>query len=488
MSAQSASRAAAGLAAALLLAGCAATGPEYARPAIELPARWSTPIPAASSSAEGAANLAQWWLQLKDPALGALIERALAQNRDIHEAIARLKEARALQGVADAAARPQLGASASAARDRISENNRFPLRGIPNAVDLYQAGFDASWELDLFGGVRRSREAAAAETERVQFDREAIAVSASAEVAAAYLRLRGAQSRLAALEAQIGLARETISLVAARVRSGLVSELDLLRAQETLAGLEARRPPLQAAAETEMRRLGVLVGGQADTLLAELAAFRPLPQAVPALPEVAPAALLARRADLRAIERSLAAENSRIGIAQADTYPRLSLGLSLGLLALSTGNFASAASSVWNVGPKLSAPIYRGGALEAKIAAAQARYEQAAIRYEHAAARAVEEVETAAVRYGRESERRGKLVEVTRADESALALAVARYRAGLADFLAVLDAQRQLFTAQDEEIVSREQALTQLVALYKALGGGWEPPPQAGAALSRAGR
>lgn len=467
-----------------LLAGCAA-GPKYVRPVPEVPAQWNTALPATAA----AADLSQWWRQLDDPVLNALVERALSANRDVREAIARIREARALQRVADAGALPRVGASGSAARDRISENGRIPLRGVPNPVDLYQAGFDASWELDVFGGVRRAREAAAADVERVELDREAIAVSVSAEVAAAYLRLRGAQSQLAALDDQIGVARETIALVTARVKSGLVSELDLLRARELLVNLEARRPQIHRTADIETRRLGVLVGAQAGSLVGELAPHQSLPGAVPQLPATVPAELLARRADLRAIERSLAAENARVGVAEADKYPRLALRLSLGLLSIATGNLGSAASAFWNVGAGFTAPVYQGGALEGKAAAARARYDQAAIRYEHAAAKAVEEVEAAAIRYTRERERRERLDAALRLDEDARNLALARYQAGLADFLSVLDAQRQLFGAQDDEIVSRDQALGHLVALYKALGGGWVVKPDALAATTgRAGK
>jgi len=441
-----------------------------------MPAGFSVALPGMETPGASPTELAQWWRQFGDPVLSALAERALADNRDVREAIARVKEARALERATDARALPQIGVAASAARDRISENNRFPLRGVPNATALYQSQFDASWELDLFGGIQRAREAAGADTGRVEFDREAVTVSVSAEVAAAYLRLRSAQAQLATLGEQIAVSRETIVIVAARVKAGLVSEVDLLRARELLATLEARQPLLEATVGVEMRRLGVLVGAQSGSLIAELSVPRAPPQAVPQLPAAVPADLLARRADLRSIERSLAAENARVGVAEADRYPRLSLSLSLGLLSLATGNFGSAASAMWNAGTGVKAPIYDGGARDARLAAARARYEQAAIRYEDAAARAVEEAESAALRYGGSRQRREKLIEALRADEDARNLSRVRYEGGLADFLAVLDAQRQLFAAQDEEVIAREQAQLHLVSLYKALGGGWNAP------------
>lgn len=441
-----------------------------------MPATWSTPLSASEAAAASPAELVQWWRQLNDPLLTTLIERALAENREVREAIARVKEARALQGVADARAYPQVDLVGGAARDRISEINRFPMQGVKNPTNLYQADIDASWEVDIFGGVHWSREAAAADTRRIEFDRAAVAVSVSAEVAAAYLRLRSAQAQLATLKEQIALGRETIAIVAARVKAGLVSELDLLRARELLAALEARHPLFEAAAGVEMRRLGVLVGAQAGSLLADLSETKPPPQAVPRLPATVPADLLARRADLRAIEQALAAAGDRVAVADAARYPRLSLGLTLGLLSLDRGNLTSAARSAWNAGFSASMPLFDGGALDARHAAARASYEQAAIQYEHAAARAVEEVESAAVRYGGARLRREKLVEALGANEDARNLSRVRYEGGLADFLVVLDAQRQLYLVQDEEILAREQALLSLVALYKALGGGWSAP------------
>lgn len=455
-----------------LLASCS-VGTEYVRPTPPLPARWSTSLPVMEAPAATPLELVQWWIQFGDPVLTALIERALSENRDVREAIAQVKEARALQSASDARTLPQLGVAGSAARDRMSEHNRFPMLGAPNPTALYQGQFDASWELDLFGGIHRARAAAAADTTRVELDRAAVAVSVGAEVAAAYLRLRSAQAQLATLQEQIAVARETMSIVAARVQAGLASEYDRLRAHELLATLEARRPLLAATAGVEMRRLGVLVGAQAGSLLAELSVAKPPPRIVPQLPAMVPADLLARRADLRSIERTLAAANDRVGAADADRYPRLSLSLSLGLLSLATGNFATAASSAWNAGVSVSAPLYAGGALDARLVAARVRYEQAALRYENAAAHAVEEVESAAVRYGSSRQRREKLVEALTANEAARSLSIVRYEGGLADFIAVLDAQRQLYLMQDEEIVAREQALLNLVALFKALGGGW---------------
>jgi len=458
---------------AILLTGCA-TGSKYVQPKSALPATYSVALPEGKQApAATPQELAQWWRLFNDPLLTGIVERALDVNRDVQLALARIREVRALRSIADARSSPQIGFSSSAARDRLSENGRQPTSAIRNPANIYQGGFDATWEIDAFGGVRHARDAAAAELERSEFDRAAVAVSVSAEVVSTYLRLRGAQAQIAVIDDQLAIAGESIAIAAARVKSGLVSELDLLRARELAETLAARRPLVQSDVEVSMRRLGILSGAQASSLVAELSAPQPLPRVVPQLPAAVPAQLLARRPDLRAIERALAAENARVNIAEADRYPSLSANLALGLLSLATGNFANAASAVWNAGARISAPVYSGGRLNAELNAARARYEQAAIRYDGTTARAVEEVEAAALRYSGSHSRQEKLAAALNFDEDARNLAVIRYQSGLADFLEVLDAQRQLFSVQADEVVTREEALNHLVSLYKALGGGW---------------
>jgi len=470
---------------AILLTGCA-TGSKYVEPKPALPAAYSVTLPESKTApAATPQELAQWWRLFNDPQLTGIVERALDANRDVQLSLARIREVRALRGIADARSSPQIGLSGSAARDRLSQNGRLPTTGITNPANIFQGGFDATWEIDVFGGVRHARDTAAAELERSEFDRAAVAVSVSAEVVASYLRLRGAQAQIAVIDDQLAVAGEAIAIATARVKSGLVSELDLLRARELAETLAARRPLLQSEVDVTMRRLGILSGAQAATLITDLSAPKPLPRVVPQLPAAVPAQLLARRPDLRAIERALAAENARINIAEADRYPSLSANLALGLLSLATGNFATAASTAWNAGARISAPIYSGGRLNAELNAARARYEQAAIRYEGTTARAVEEVEAAAVRYSGSRARQEKLVAALNYDEDARNLAVIRYQSGLANFLEVLDAQRQLFSVQADEIVTREEALNHLVALYKALGGGWDNSVRPTSAASR---
>ena len=468
---------------AIALTACA-TGTPYNTPQSALPTAYSVALADASeTTAATPQELTQWWRQFNDPQLTRIVETALDTNRDVQQALARIREVRALRGIADARALPQLGFSTAAARDRLSQNGRLPTANIPNRANIYQGGFDATWEIDAFGGVQHARDVAAAELERSEYDRAAVAVSVSAEVVATYLRLRGAQSQRAVLDNQLAVARESIAIASARVDAGLVSALDLLRARELAELLAARRPLIESEVEVAIRRLGILSGAQSSSLLTALATQQALPRVVPQLPPTMPAQLLARRPDLRAIERALAAENARVGVADAGRYPSLSANLTLGLLSLATGSLANAASAVWNAGASVSAPLYSGGSRNAELDAARARYAQATLRYDNATARAVEEVETAALRYASAQTRRQKLANAVAFDEDTRRLALLRYQSGLADFMEVLDAQRQLFNIEADELAAREEALGHLVSLYKALGGGWEvtAPRQAAA-------
>lgn len=464
--------------AAALLAGCTVTAP-YQKPEVSLPAAYSTVVPGTDTAADPGTA---WWKAMGDDQLDALVARALDANRDIALAMVRLREARAQIRAAEALERPQVDFGASTTRDRISANNRIPVRGLPNPVTLYQTGFDASWELDLFGRLDQSRLSAVADAERAFYDRESMAVSVAAEVVASWVRMRGAQARMATLDEELLAARETVKLIDARARSGLVPQVDAMRAEEVLIGIEAQRPSFAAAAEVEVRRLAILVGGKPGELIGLLASGT-LPAATVRVPATVPAMLLARRADLRALERAYAVEHGKVGIAHADRYPQLSTSLTAGLLSLATGNLATAGSALWSLGLGATVPVYRGGGLEAAIDAAEARRDQARIRYEDAAIRAVEEVESAAIRLERESERHRRTMDAVKANEDIRNLALARFRSGLSDFLYVLDAQRQLFAAQNEETASREQRLLNLVALHKALGGSWAGAEQPGTAM-----
>jgi len=452
---------------AALLSGCASVGEPWRRPATFAPqADWSLALPAGEAPAD-------FWAAWGDPHLPGLIRKALEHNRDLRAAAARIAEARALAAATATNEQPRLDVLAALARDRQSEEGRFSYAGVPNPVTQYQAGFDARWEMDLYGRLARQREAAAADLDAVRLAREALAVSLAAEVADTYFTLRAAQARASALEGQIEAARDTVALARSRVKAGLDPELDLRRAEDMLAQTEARLPPAKAESGLALRRLGVLTGGQADSLLTTLAAPAALPANPPEVPKLLPAALLDRRADLRAAEARAAAATARVGVAEAGEKPRLSLAASLGTLAIGGGGLLRGSSLFLNAGPALALPLYNAGALAAETDAARARLDAAAAEWEQAAAAAVAEVESAALGIAEASDRRAALERALAAQAEALRLARVRYERGLTDFGAPLDAARQRFATETEAIDARARQLRAHVALYKAVGGGW---------------
>ncbi len=454
---------------ALLLGGCTLVGKAWERPVLPSPAAWSLPLPAAEeATAEG-----NFWSAWGDSRLVEWIQRAVLENREMRLAVARIAEARALTRGAAAGEQPTVDLGGSVARDRASEENRMPMRGIPNPVTLYQAGFDAHWEWDLFGRISHQKEAAEAEWLAANRMQSALQISLSAEVAATYCDWRAAQAKGEALHRQAEASRALLDMVRSRLHAGLNSELDLRRAEDQLAQTEARLPAVQAALGLAMRRLGVLTGGQADSLLAEISAGGSLPVMVPALPSVVPAALLDRRPDLLAAEARAHAAQARIGAAEGEQWPHLSLAATLGTLSIASGGLLSSGSSLYNVGPQLSLPLLHGGALEAEVDAARARAEQAVLAWEKAAAEAILEVETAALRQREAKERYEFLSKSLVAQRQALDLATVRYQRGMSDFTVPLEATRQWAAMEIEVIEAHLHLLTSGIALYKALGGGW---------------
>lgn len=464
-----------------LLGGCAtrsAPPPPASRPA--LPAAYAPPLDATAT----AAAAKQWWAQLRDPQLDALIERALSSNRDLKTAAFRIAEARALAAAADARAQPQISFGGYVGRDRQSDTGRFGSLS-SNPVTERQLGFDASWEIDAFGAIGRRREAARADVQAAAAQRGAIAVSVAAEVAATYIELRTAQALHATLNDLMEAASGIEQLVAGRERAGLATALDRLRAAEQVSLTAAALPLAQQRAQTAARRLGVLVGGHTQTLLASLSEREPLPVALPGLPSAVPAALLDRRPDIVAAEAHWSAARARLAAAEADRLPRVTLGSALGLLSISQGRLFDAASAAWSIAAALRLPIYVPQ-LDAAVDAERARAEQAALAYESAAVQAMLEVEQAVVRLHRAEERLAKLDAALAADVQALDLARIRYERGLTDFIAVLDVVRSRSQVEQQWVEARAQVFVEFIALNKALGGGWElgPVPPVAAAVT----
>ena len=453
-----------------LAAACGALGPDHETPEASVPASWREEP--GSGLAPGTAELAGWWRRLDDPVLEDLVERAARQSLDLRGSWARLREARALRGVAGAERLPSLDGGLS--YQRRGESDSTPLGGFVPDHDLWTAGLDAAWEIDLWGRIRRSVEAADAELAASVEDLRDVAVSVAAETAIHYVDLRAFQRRLAIARSNVDLQEQTLELVRARFEAGLVGERDLAQALTNVATTRSRLPELEIGQRAAENRLAVLLGLPPGALAAELAPEQPIP--VPPV-EVAvgvPADLLRRRADVRRAERVLAAETARIGVAEGDLYPRLALFGSIGVASEDFSDLFDSASGFFGIGPSIRWSIFQGGRLRARVEAQEARAEQALVAWEGAVLGALEETENAMTAFVREQARRAALLDAQTQAARAVELARTQYREGVTDFQAVLDSERALALLQDDVARSEAAIATDLVVLYKALGGGWE--------------
>jgi NodT family efflux transporter outer membrane factor (OMF) lipoprotein len=453
----------------LVLAGCA-VGPDYVQVEPMAPKEWHTQLQ--SDLTAGPLNpetMANWWTALNDQELSSLEERAVKGNLDLKEAMARVREARALRGISKANLFPTLDAAASATKYRSSENS-----GTGDESKLYAAGFDAGWELDVFGGVRRSVEAAQANLEATHEDLHDVLVSLLAEVALNYIEVRTYQTRLAVTEANIKAQEETCELNRSRYQAGTIDDLAV---QQSIYNLEHTRsliPSLQTGLEAAKNRLAVLLGKKPGSVHQELADRKPIPVLPVTVVVGVPAETMRHRPDIRRAERNLAAQTARIGVATADLYPKFRLSGSIGLESISSANLFTSASRTWSFGPGVSWNIFDAGAIRRNIKVQSALQEQALIQYEAAVLKAQEEVENVLTAYAKERLRRESLTAATAAAQRAYELAQDQYKAGLVDFSNVLSAQLSLQSFQDELAQSDGAVTSNLVRLYKALGGGWK--------------
>jgi multidrug efflux system outer membrane protein len=456
----------------VLLAGCT-VGPDYAPPPAAPPEDWATPL--AGGEDDAAADLTRWWAALNDPMLDSLVERARAGSLDLRLAEARVREARALRGVAAADQFPTVDARGEYTGARTSENvggSSFGPAG--SETDLYSVGFDASWEIDIFGGVRRGVEAADADVQALEEGRRDVLVTLLAEVARNYVEARSFQQRLDVARANVAAQQTAVDLTGARFQAGLVSELDVMQATSNLASTRSQIPTLETGRRQAVHRLGVLIGQAPGALLAELEAPAPVPQGSGRVPVGLPSDLLRRRPDIRRAERELAAQTARIGVATADLFPKFALTGSIGLDAEEAASLFESGSLAWAWGPRVQWRVFDAGRIRANIRAQEARRDQNLAAYDSTVLGALEEVENALVAYGQEQERQAALGEGAAAAERSVVLAADLYRQGLSDFQNVLDAQRTLYELQDGLAASEASVTTNLIALYKALGGGWE--------------
>jgi multidrug efflux system outer membrane protein len=453
----------------LILTGCATVGPDYVPPKTSVSKDWHTQLKGGLTAEEiDPQTLAAWWTILNDPGLSGLIDRAVSGNLDLKKALARVREARARRGVAKADLFPTLDATGSATWSRSSKDT-----GTGKTSDLYAASFDAGWELDIFGGVRRSVEAAEADLQASQEDLRDVLVSLLAEVALNYVEVRTFQARLTVAEANLEAQNETYQLALWRYQAGLSDELTVQQARYNLENTRSQIPTLRTGLEETMNRIAVLLGEQPGKIHEEVEKQVPIPVTSLKVAVGVPADVLRHRRDVRRAERQLAGQTARVGVATADLYPKFTLSGSIGLEALSLSNLSSSGSWSLSGGPRITWAIFKAGAIRQNIEVQSALQEQYLIAYEAAVLNALEEAENALVAYAEEQQRRQSLSEATQAAQKAVDLAQHKYQAGLTDFSNVLDAQRSLLSFQDQLAQSDGAVTSNLVRLYKALGGGW---------------
>ena len=476
------------------LADCS-VGPNFTRPTPDLPSAWSaSALPAASGqlsrvTTAPADDAAAWWTRFNDAELTSLIDRAQAENLDAREAVLRIAEARAQRDISAAGQWPSLTGNASAKTNRLSEStptgSLFSKIGqvpgvaginIPNPYSQYQLGFDASWEVDLFGRVRRSVEAAKADTQASVEDSRAVRVSTLGDVGRTYFDLRGAQAKHQALEDDIATERDLLELAGQRRRAGLSSDIDVVRAAAEASSAEAQLPLVNRQITLDINQLSKLINREPGALRTELQVAQPVPPVPPLVPIGLPADLARRRPDVREAEERLHAATARVGVAVAELYPKLTLGASAGLQSESLMMLTNWASRFLTAGPTVELPIFDAGRRRATVRLQGVKAQEAALDYRRTVLAALNEADNALAAYGADQERLAALGDAVARDRDAVDLVRQRYASGVASFIDVLDAKRTL--EQNELLLADASTAVSidLVVLYKALGGGWDDP------------
>ncbi|WP_413188322.1 efflux transporter outer membrane subunit [Paraburkholderia sacchari] len=480
----------AALGACALFAGCA-VGPDYRAPKTDMPAQWSSTRgtdstqSALRTQAAGQPDLQRWWTRLNDPLLDAIVAEAVAGNLDVATATARIREARAVLRQAGGALYPSVnasgaytrsgsGATALAANGTTPTDSSATALGATGPVNLFQAGFDASWEIDIFGANRRALEAARDGYDAAQWDRRTTLLTLIGEVTTRYVEARGYQARLALARETAASRQETARLTSVRYKAGANSAVDAANASGEAQATLAEIPALEAAYAQTVHSLSVLTGREPGALLARMESVQAVP--APALPVAlgVPADLLLARPDVHAAERRYAQATARVGQAEAARYPRVSLTGSLSTSGTQFGDLARHSSIGWSFGPTVTIPVFDAGRLKAAVEIMDAQREQSFLAYRSSVLTALADVENASVSLARETERAQSLRQSADAYDQAATMSHALYRAGSTGFLQVLIADRSLYMAQDALIQSRVRVSTSYIALNKALGGGWD--------------
>lgn len=463
-----------------LVSGCA-VGPDYGIPVTEVPSTWNSNK---VRSLERPPELAQWWAQLNDPMLNAYVERAVNGNLSVAAAEARVREARAIVGQETGGFLPSAQASASVTRNRSADQGSETA----GTSTQWKSGFDAGWELDLFGGRRRAVEAARYGLDAANEDLRNTLLILIGDVASSYADVRGAQARLSLARRTVKSQRETASLTKAKSDAGTASTADVARAQALLATTEAGIPTIEMDRSAAVHRLGVLLGVPPASLAVQLEKSRPIPRPGSAVRVGIPAEVLLSHPQVRLAERRLAQSTARIGIAEAARYPSIRLAGDISSQALTIGDLARKSTISWGIGPSLSIPLFRGGQLKASVEVAKAGADQAAAGYQDAVLKAMEDIENGIVAFNQYRARSTKLSMAVEAYRTATEASRAQYEGGSLDYLNLLDAQRAQYDAEASLIESRVSLTKAYIALNKALGGGWSPAGDPTAASARTAR
>lgn len=454
-----------------LALGACAVGPDYMVPSLTLPKAYSE---ADSTQAAAKPLLSHWWARLDDPTLNALISEAVQGNLDVATAKARVREARATYRQSEGSLLPSLGGTSSATRRRTAAVTAGGSNTPAQTSTQYQAGFDASWEIDLFGKNQRGAEAAFYGIEAADEQLRLALLTLVGDIATNYVSARGFQARVALAQDTAKAQRDTAELTRTRFEAGAASAVDLANATGQARTTEAAIPSLTVSYAEAVHRLSVLTGRAPGDLTDRMKRRRPIPLPKLPMPVGIPADILLSRPDVRSAERQLAQATARIGQAEAAKYPTISLTGNVATSGLNVGDLAKSSSIGWSFGPSLTVPLFRGGQLQAAVEVAQAQRDQNFMAYRAAVLRSLEEVENALVALAQERLRYGKLVASAEAYRQAATLSRKLYESGSVDFLTVLDAERSLYSAEDSLVQSRITLANSYVALNKALGGGWD--------------
>lgn len=466
----------------LLVSGCT-VGPDFKPPIVSVPKQW-TDDPTINRAAIPQAQQDQWWKSFNDPVLDRLINDAIAANLDLKQALVRVKEARAQRWITITAGLPTITGKSTASRRLNNYSSSTQAGGTSSpggggfgfgdqVVNIFQMGFDAQWEMDFFGGIRRGIEAADANVDSEVENSRNVLITLLGEVASNYIQLRANQQLIAITQENLDSQQETARLTEIRKLAGFASMLEVAQAQSQAATTESFLPTYKTVVQQSIHSLGVLLGRHPDALAIRL----DKPEAIPAMPTIVlselPSELLLRRPDIRQAERKIAEANANVGVATAELYPRVNLSAFLGLQNTRITDFTPIGKS-WSTASSLTLPIFNWGKINANIKSKQAQHELAFLSYQSTVLTAFKEVENALVAYMNELQRQKSLTEAVSASQLAVEMANERYSNGLTMFLDVLQAQEALFQTQRNLVDSKAELSTDLVALYKALGGGWE--------------